>query len=252
MEKEINIYLLRGLSRESEHWGDFGVFLNANFPKSSIHYIDMPGAGIYHQSKSPTNIPSIVETLRSKELVQTTNNLLIASSLGGMVALEWISKYPNDFQFATTICSSYKGICNPLERFNLKFTFPVLTFLLSSNVRRREKIILRINSNHEAIRQDLIEKWVDIQHKRKLTKLNFMRQVLAGLRYAPVNPSISIPLLIIGSKKDELVKPNCIVKTHEQFGGTLKWHETAGHCVPIDEPKWLSDTIYEWLKTIDV
>ena len=110
MEKEINIYLLRGLSRESEHWGDFGVFLNANFPKSSIHYIDMPGAGIYHQSKSPTSIPSIVETLRSKELVQTTNNLLIASSLGGMVAFEWISKYPNDFQFATTICSDCTGL----------------------------------------------------------------------------------------------------------------------------------------------
>jgi hypothetical protein len=40
----------------------------------------------------------------------------------------------------------------------------------------------------------------------------------------------------------------CIEKSHKVFGGQLVWHETAGHCIPLDEPQWVTQEIHKWLQ----
>jgi pimeloyl-ACP methyl ester carboxylesterase len=246
MEKALTIYLLRGLSREAGHWGDFDQYVFKSFPNCIIHYVDMPGAGIYHSQKSPTSIPEIVHQLKAITPVEKGNNLLIASSLGGMVAIEWVTQFPEDFQYLVTVCSSYRGICKPLERFNMKFALPILHSLISMNMAIREKVILRINSNDVEKRKLLLEPWLNIQTKRRMSKSNFIRQVIAAFKFQPSPIDRKVSLLIVGSKMDQLVCESCIVKAHRYFGGTLIWHSTSGHCIPIDAPDWLAENIRSW------
>ena len=48
-----NWLLLRGLARESGHWGDFVNQLQVAFPKATINTLDLAGTGQFHHQKSP-------------------------------------------------------------------------------------------------------------------------------------------------------------------------------------------------------
>ena len=51
-----NWLLIRGLARESGHWGDFLTQLQRAFPQAQIHCLDLPGCGINHRQSSPDSI----------------------------------------------------------------------------------------------------------------------------------------------------------------------------------------------------
>ena len=44
-----NWILLRGLARESAHWGDFIPLLQSTFPDAQLTLLDLPGTGRFHQ-----------------------------------------------------------------------------------------------------------------------------------------------------------------------------------------------------------
>ena len=46
-------FLLRGLSREAGHWGEFVPALRAALPDAAIHTIDLPGAGLRREGRFP-------------------------------------------------------------------------------------------------------------------------------------------------------------------------------------------------------
>lgn len=249
MEKEshLNIYLIRGLSRESGHWGDFTTLLEEYFPKVSIHLLDLPGTGKYYRFRSPRSISKIVHFLRSKhEPDHDQTNVIVSSSLGGMVAMDWVINYPEDFTGIVTMNSSFKSICSLNERIKPSIRMLLLKVILSRNIINREKNILKINSNRILDKNKIFYEWIEIQKLRKVTRKNMFFQAIAGFKYRPVKTKLSIPLLILGSKKDKMVCESCILKTHEVFGGELIWHNSAGHCLPLDEPKWVSEQIKTW------
>src|SRR5574341_206136 len=92
-----NWLLLRGLSREAAHWGDFVPLLQSAFPSAHISTLDLPGTGCLYRHISPTDMQAIAENVRRQAL---TAGLLqrpatvLALSLGAMVTWEWLLKYP--------------------------------------------------------------------------------------------------------------------------------------------------------------
>jgi pimeloyl-ACP methyl ester carboxylesterase len=72
------------------------------------------------------------------------------------------------------------------------------------------------------------------------------------MRYSTRGRKSNLPLLIIGSKGDRLVALECIKKTHEALGGTLVWHPSSGHGLPLDQPIWLSLAISKWIKSNEI
>ena len=48
--------LLRGLTRERAHWGDFPERLRAAFPGQQFHLVDLPGTGIHYREASPATV----------------------------------------------------------------------------------------------------------------------------------------------------------------------------------------------------
>ncbi|HEY5138312.1 MAG TPA: alpha/beta hydrolase, partial [Methylococcales bacterium] len=56
-----NWLLLRGLARESAHWGDFIPLLQSAFPDASVTMVDLPGTGRFYKEASPRSIKAITD-----------------------------------------------------------------------------------------------------------------------------------------------------------------------------------------------
>ena len=116
-----HIYLLRGIGRESAHWGTaFTEELKLYLPQAKIHFLDLPGLGQYHHKKALGSIEKMADFLHSElgKLPSNTHDkhILFATSLAGIVALEWQRKYPSDFDGIAMAGSSFKGLCLPGTR----------------------------------------------------------------------------------------------------------------------------------------
>ena len=48
--------LLRGLTREAQHWGDFPKLLQAAYPEMQVVALELPGNGVRHAEPSPTTV----------------------------------------------------------------------------------------------------------------------------------------------------------------------------------------------------
>jgi len=252
LDRPLNIYLIRGLTRESGHWGDFLIYLREALPDANIHLLDLPGAGVHVTEKASSNAKKMVDFMRERALSdiqkQDSINIICATSLAGMLATEWVLNHKNDFHGLIMINSSFRGICSMNERVNKAVRGDMLKILLTSNIEYRERLIIRVNSNKPELHDSLTKEWSKIQRERRMTRMNILRQTLAGMRYGTKGRKPEIPLLIIGSKADRMVLPSCIEKMHGFFGGKLVWHPTSGHGLPIDEPEWLSAVISDWCR----
>lgn len=251
--KELHVYLLRGLTRESGHWGSFIDMLERNLPDAKIHFLDLPGAGKHFEMRAPAKILKMVEFMRSLHLAEISRenrlNVICATSLGGMLAADWVLRHPEDFSGLILIGSSFKNICTLKERVHPRVRWEMVKTLFSSNIRKRERLIIGVNSNKPENFDALTEDWTKVQQERTMTRGNIFRQTIAGMRFGLKDQKPKVPVLIVGSKGDRMVCPECIKKSHAFMGGTLVWHETAGHGIPIDAPEWLSHQISKWCKT---
>jgi len=248
----MNIFLLRGLTRESGHWGmAFTENLMKEFPNAKLSFLDLPGSGIYNNEKAALTVNGIMEFMRTREIENINKmkgkNVIMATSLGGMVAVEWIDKYPQDFQGLVMISASFNGICRMDERAKKEIRKEMFAVMFEKDMKAREMILLKINSNDTVNFNSNLNEWTDVQERRPMTKANILRQTIAGMRYSAPENMPDIPTLIIGSKGDRLVAETCIIKVHNEFGGSLVWHETSGHGVPIDAPEWLVSEFKIWV-----
>ncbi|WP_051378796.1 alpha/beta fold hydrolase [Derxia gummosa] len=58
--------LLRGLTRETGHWGDLPDRLAAALPGARVIALDLPGNGVLHGEPSPASVEAMVEALRAQ------------------------------------------------------------------------------------------------------------------------------------------------------------------------------------------
>ena len=81
--------LLRGLTRESRHWGNFPQILRDNCPALATHMIDLPGNGRLNEQASPTRVEAMAENcwMQLREQGIAPPYFLLAMSLGAMVAV---------------------------------------------------------------------------------------------------------------------------------------------------------------------
>ena len=102
--------LLRGLMRQQRHWGDFPATLGAALPGAAIVTPDLPGNGQRHAMDSATRVCAMVECCREHLLARGLKPpyRLLALSLGGMVAVEWASRYPHEIASCVLINTSMR------------------------------------------------------------------------------------------------------------------------------------------------
>jgi pimeloyl-[acyl-carrier protein] methyl ester esterase len=248
MTKQKHFFLFRGLIRESKHWGDFPELISQAFPTASITMIDIPGAGIHFRSPSPISIKKMVEVMRRTYLEKRQENeecILLAISLGGMIAGQWLKDYPEDFQKSILVNTSYGGISKPFDRLKPSalaylFKVPVL------KGRAKEAHILRLVSNHKNVFDKTLDLWETIQKERPVSLSNTIRQITAGGLFRIGNFKPRTPILILASINDRMVSVNCSRALAEKWGAKIEEHPTAGHDLSADDPKWMVEKIKEF------
>ncbi|MDP2902144.1 MAG: alpha/beta hydrolase, partial [Methylovulum sp.] len=144
-----NWILLRGLARETSHWGDFVPLLQAGFPQSQVTALDLPGTGCCYQASSPCTIKSITDDVRARAFGQGLLQqpvTFLAVSLGAMVAFEWLQRYPDDSCGAILMNTSFAGLSPFYQRLRWQSYCKVLMLAVQDD---RELAIVRLVSNRE-------------------------------------------------------------------------------------------------------
>jgi hypothetical protein len=180
----MNIYLLRGLIRESEHWGEFPQILKQSFPDSNIYCLEPAGAGQRYQEKSPCNIKDLVESMRGEYLkTKGEVNMIISISLGGMISSCWTHEYPDDFQYSVIMNSSFGNLSPIFKRLQPEALKTIGRVAFIPNKVAREEKIVKLVSNNKSKHEKLTRQWQEITSKRPISSPNAIRQLWAAFRY---------------------------------------------------------------------
>ena len=244
--------LLRGLTRETRHWGDFPARLDARTGSAGFHCIDFPGNGRWHALPSPLSVTAMLEACRTELRSQSITGpyRVLAVSLGGMVALEWARRYPNEVACAALINSSVAPYAPLHHRLRVANYPALLRLLVTDDAHWRETTVLRLTSRsldaQSDAGRDVVALWQAIYREAPVTRLNALRQLVAAARYRATSPP-NAPLLLLASRRDALVNPECSRRLAQAWNLPLAEHPDAGHDLALDAPEWLLDRLVDWL-----
>lgn len=252
MNKELgkNWILLRGLARESAHWGDFVPLLQTTFPDAQITALDLPGTGNFYQDESPKTIKAIAETVRAhaleRGLLQQHVTILVLS-LGGMVAWEWLQNYPDDICGAALISTSFAGLNPFYQRLRWQSYGKFLALMMQGNLYKRELAIVQLVNNSRERDGQIARDWEQIQQQRPISHKNMINQMLAAATYQPSATKPTQPVLLLNSKGDRLVAPACSEAIQRKWNLELRTHPWAGHDLTVDDGTWVALQLKEWV-----
>lgn len=245
-----NWILLRGLARESAHWGNFVSLLQAGFPDARVTALDLPGTGNCYQVQSPCTIKAITDHVRARALERGLLQqpvTFLAVSLGAMVAWEWLQRYPGDSCAAILMNTSFASLSPFYQRLRWQSYGRFLALAAQSDLRRRELAIVQLVGNREDQQEKVAIEWEAIQTERPISFNNGLRQIIAAAVYRPGDAGPGLPVLLLNGKGDRLVAPTCSEAISKQWALELRSHPWAGHDMTLDDGDWVVTQLKQWL-----
>jgi len=240
---------LRGLTRETTHWGSFPDVFQTAIPDARIVLLDLPGNGWLHRQRSPVTVQDMVAACREENArrgVQQPVHLL-AMSLGAMVAADWARRAPAEIAACVLINTSFRPF-SPFYRRLLPRNYPSLLrlALLSRSAEATESAILRLTSNHATRNSHVVADWVGARGQRPVSRVNALRQLVAAARYRAPTTAPASPVLLLSSRHDHLVDHRCSQAIARAWNCPLLTHPDAGHDLPLDDPLWVAEQVRRW------
>lgn len=244
--------LLRGLTREQGHWGDFPAQLQAALPPGSqVITPDLPGNGALWRTRSPAKVPEMVDALRQQlqGLGARGPCHVLAMSLGAMVTVDWMHRHPEEVADAVLINTSLRPYSPPWRRLQPRHYPTILRLLLTqAKARDWENAILQMTTRHPAVATEaLLSHWLQLRQQHPVATANGLRQLWAATRYQAPRSAPSVPVLLLNGEGDRLVHPSCSSVLAASWGAPLLRHPTAGHDLPLDAGPWVRQQVLGWL-----
>ncbi|PSV34121.1 alpha/beta hydrolase [Photobacterium sp. GB-27] len=244
MTKQHTIILLRGLFRDQFHWGDFRQTLKLNFPRSNIVCLDIAGNGTRNNEKTPSSLEGIARDLHQHfHALQPDHQAdIIAISMGGMIALKWMTLFPNDIRKAILINTSTQSLSPFHQRLRWQRYIDIFQILWLPNLKQEEKII-HLTSNKQWDSVELIalsHRWANWKEQHPISCLNMFNQLNASREFILPN-KLSQPISLLTSEQDKLVNYQCSIDLANYWNLPVHIHPTAGHDIPLDDPKWVCE-----------
>lgn len=247
--------LLRGFVREQRHWGNFPTILQSHFPDDRIILYDSAGNGQRNKEKSAITIQAMVDDLRAFLKHQAVDEpvYIIALSLGAMVAVELMDKYPGKCAGAVLISTSLRGL-NPFYQRLLPVNYPAIlnALIFPGNIRKKElnnlNLVSNIVANDAARRKTIIKHWISYANQNPVSGINGLRQLLAAISFHVPAHRPGVPILVLCSQADQLVSPQCSISLANYWNLPIETHKSAGHDIPLDDSLWVCNKINLWLK----
>lgn len=244
--------LLRGLTRESRHWGEFPDTFRRQIVDAEVCLIDLPGNGSLNRLVSPFQVPEMAENCRAqlRDRGVAPPYFLLAMSLGAMVAVAWADRHPEETAGCVLINTSLRPFSPFHHRLRPHNYLPLLAMLLfRHDPSRRERTILRLTSSQPE-RPEIQAAWAAYARQNPVSPGNALRQLLAAARYVAPRVKPAPPVLILGSAGDRLVNPACSRHLASCWNAAFAEHPTAGHDLPLDDGAWLAQQVDRWLQSL--
>jgi pimeloyl-ACP methyl ester carboxylesterase len=240
--------LLRGLTREGAHWGEFPAQLGAVLPGSRILSVDLPGAGQLRHRRCPLSVEEMVGICRSQlhAAAATPPYVLLGMSLGGMVAAAWAAAHPTELAGCVLVNTSMRPFSSPQDRLKPRNWLGLLRLLIPVAPRRAEEAILALTSSSPQQHAQVVAEWVAIRQARPVAVANALRQLFAAARYRHPGPAPRMLVLVLASARDALVDPRCSVELARRWRVEFDRHPQAGHDLPLDDGAWLALRLARW------
>ena len=246
----MNWLLLRGLIREQRHWGDFPAFFEKSASDRKVFCLDLPGFGTETQRSSPLSVPEIVDDIRGRWLVLRDKNSgdwsILAASLGGMLAMDWCARYPEDFKQLVVLNSSVNTFSPIHKRLRFSNWGRVIRLNFSNDPKVRETGILELTSTNKDIFEKSLIRNLKIVKENPVRRKELLRQLIAGARFSLKKIPVVRTLVLVG-EGDTFCDPTCSRAIADHFKAPLRTHPTAGHDLSIDAPEWISKEVNEWM-----
>jgi pimeloyl-ACP methyl ester carboxylesterase len=242
--------LLRGLLRESSHWGDFPKVFAAGLG-AELHCLDLPGMGQAIDEACPYSVAELGDSVRRRWLQLPGAGQedwgILSLSLGSMVSMDWSARHPQDFEAQVLINASASDVALPWKRFSWTQFPRVARILTARDPVLRELEVLAMTSQRHADNRNLAERWAALAPPKRRLLETGVAQLFAAARFKRPK-TFGVPTLVLVSQKDELVSPACSYRISYDAGCPLRANLEAGHDLPLDDPQWILDQVQAWLK----
>jgi pimeloyl-ACP methyl ester carboxylesterase len=241
---------LRGLTRESRHWGSFVEVFRGAVPDARVVLLDLPGNGRLNGERSPASVARMAAFCRVELLRQRVEPpyYVLAMSLGAMVAAEWAATHPEELRGCVLINTSLRPFSPLRQRLRPETYGPLLALALLGGIHRhRETTILRLTSARKDQHAEVLQRWLQLRRERPVSRANALRQMLAAAGYRAPELAPRTPMLLLASARDRLVDPGCSKAIAEAWRSALAIHPESGHDLPLDDPEWVAAQIRSWL-----
>jgi pimeloyl-ACP methyl ester carboxylesterase len=171
---------------------------------------------------------------------------LLAISLGGMVAMEWMRQDAQSLSGCVLINTSSRAHSPFYNRLRWQIWGQFSRAIAITSPREREKVILDMLMNNEQAKADAFPLWLKIAKERPVSYLNFANQLAAAARFKGLGEKPAVPVLLLNSLGDRLVEPSCSTDLHKAWGCSLERHPWGGHELTWDDPEWTLSKIRTW------
>lgn len=250
----MNWLFLRGLGRQQRHWGSFPETFIGSLAGDKVFFLDLPGSGTELRRRSPQSVRAICDDVHERFLSLKKREggdwSLLALSLGGMVALDWAGRYPEEIKNVVLINSSAANLSLPWERLNWKLIPTLLKASTQKDPVLREKAILMLTSNRARDELDRTAvQWASFADNPTLSRKNALKQLAAAVAFkAPAKEKIHSKVLVLSSMRDRFTSSKCSYALARYYGFHQAVHPTAGHDLSLDDPEWVSEQVRVFLQ----
>lgn len=242
---------IRGLVRESAHWEDFPKRFAQAIPTGGVFLADLPGNGRHWRHPSPTSIPAMTEFVRTDAINAPDGAIepcyLLAISLGGMVALDWLHRHPAEIAGVVLVNTSLRNLSPLSQRLSWRAWPKLFRLTVERDVYARERAILALTCRLVEATPARLNARVEAYQQHPISKPNLIRQLAAAARFAPPSQKPGKPVLLLNSLGDQLVSPGCSAAIAQAWGLGLSTHPQAGHDLPLDDSDWVIAEVRQWL-----
>ena len=234
--------LLRGLTRDSRHWGAFLPAFERAVAPARVIALDLPGNGTRRSEASPASVEAMAEAARA-ELAHHGAGApvrLLAMSLGAMVATAWAAAHPREVDALVMINTSMRPYSPWWQRLRPASYGRLLRIALASgDAAAAERAVLALTSRRPPP-DNLLAEWSAWRRATPVARINALRQLVAAARYrAPPHAPVG-RVLLLASDRDALVDPRCSQRLAAQWGCPILCHPDAGHDLTLDDAPWVA------------
>jgi pimeloyl-ACP methyl ester carboxylesterase len=236
--------LLRGLTRERGHWGEFPARLSAALGEAVVA-LDLPGNGERHRERSPVHIGAMADDIdvQVRRLGIQEPIGVLAMSLGAMVAVDWARKASTRIERLVLISTSLQPHAPMHWRMRPLAAVTLFWQLLRGNPGRLEAAVQRFTSTRAD--REVLAHWLALRAAHPVSRANALRQLLAAARFRAAQPP-AVPMLLLAGRGDQLVDPRCSERIAAAWRCPLVMHPSAGHDLPLDDPDWVIAQLRQW------